>query len=84
MFVVSIRLQQGVYTKINADPHAESDPAEEVMIRSARIRHVQPKHPARVEFYRLCSGCAVSMKLIYCQGIRVTTYPRHSLLKAAS
>ena len=43
-----------------------------------------PKHPAKVEFYWLCSRCAKSMKLTYCQGIGVIPFPRYPLLKAAS
>ncbi len=42
------------------------------------------KHSTGVEFFWLCPRCAASLKLIHCHGGGVTTYPRHTLLKAAS
>ena len=45
----------------------------------------EARRPARsLEFFWLCEKCALSLTLVYCRGVGVTTHPLHPLLKSAS
>jgi hypothetical protein len=42
------------------------------------------RHGRGVEFFWLCEKCALSLTLVHCRGVGVTTHPLHPLLKSAS